>query len=202
MGFRWEVSARIAERRAIAIVRTAQAADAEPIADAVIEAGLDVLEIPLTAPGALAAIERLAARHPRALIGAGTVLDATSARLAVLAGARFLVSPALDRETIATGHRYGAAVLPGAQTPTEVEAALSAGADLIKLFPADEHRPAYVRAICAALPQAPLVPTGGIDAANAAGWLAAGAAAVGVGGAFTRDPAQAGERATELLAAL
>lgn len=202
MSWRWETSARIAQRRLVAIVRADDAAVAEQVGDDVIEAGLDVLEVPLTTPDALGAIERLSRRHPGALIGAGTVLDATSARLAVLAGARFLVSPSLSRDVIETGHRYGAAVLPGVQTPTEVVAALEAGADLIKLFPADEHTPGYIRAIRAALPQAALVPTGGIGAGNAAEWLAAGAVAVGVGGALTREPARAGELAAALLAAV
>jgi 2-dehydro-3-deoxyphosphogluconate aldolase/(4S)-4-hydroxy-2-oxoglutarate aldolase len=202
MTWRWEASARIAERKLVAIVR-AQAADvAETVGDAVIEAGLDVLELPLTTPDALGAIERISRRHPHALIGAGTVLDATSARLAILAGARFLVSPSLDAGVIATGHRYGAAVLPGVQTPTEVVQALEAGADLIKLFPADEHQPGYLKAIRAALPQAPVVPTGGVGADNARAWLDAGAVALGVGGALTREPAQAGARAAELLAAV
>lgn len=202
MSWRWEASARIAQRKVVAIVRAQEAAVAESVGDAVIEAGLDVLEVPLTTPDALGAIERLTRRHPQALIGAGTVLDATSARLAILAGARFLVSPSLHADVLATGHRYGAAVLPGVQTPTEVMQALEAGADLIKLFPADEHTPGYVKAIRAALPQAPIVPTGGVDAANARAWLDAGAVALGVGGTLTRDPAQAGARAAELLAAV
>lgn len=202
MTWRWEACARIAQRRLVAIVRADAAAVAERVGDAVIDAGLDVLEVPLTTPDALGAIERLRRRHPDALIGAGTVLDATSARLAVLAGAGFLVSPSLHADVLATGHRYGVAVLPGVQTPTEVVAALEAGADLVKLFPADEHRPGYVRAIRAALPQAPLVPTGGVDAANARAWLDAGAVALGVGGALTREPALAGARAAELLAAV
>lgn len=200
MSWRWEASAWIARRRIVAIVRSADAALAERVADAVVEAGLDVVEVPLTTPDALGTIERLVRRHPGALVGAGTVLDAASARLAILAGARFLLSPVLSREVIATGHRHGAAVLPGAQTPTEVVAALEAGADLIKLFPADEHAPGWVRTLRAALPQAPLVPTGGIDATNARAWLDAGAVALGVGGALMRDPAQAGARAAELLA--
>lgn len=200
--YRWEATARIAQRRIVAIVRTARAEEAEAIGDAVIGAGIDVLEVALTTPGALGAIERLAARHPDALVGAGTVLDATSARVAVLAGARFLVAPSLDLEVIATGHRYGAPVLPGVQTPTEIAAALSAGADLVKLFPAAQLGPDYLRAVRAALPQAPIVPTGGIDAGNAGDWLAAGAVALGIGGVLTRDAGQAAARARELLAAV
>lgn len=202
MSYRWEASERIARRRLIAIVRHAETAVAEQVGDAVIEAGLDVLEVPLTTPDALGAIERLARRHPGALIGAGTVLDATSARLAILAGARFLVSPSLDGDVLRTGHRYGAAVLPGVQTPTEIVRALEEGADLIKLFPADEHTPGYLKAVRAALPQAPLVPTGGIGADDARAWLDAGAVALGVGGSLTRAPADAGATAAALLAAV
>jgi 2-dehydro-3-deoxyphosphogluconate aldolase/(4S)-4-hydroxy-2-oxoglutarate aldolase len=200
--YRWDITARIVQRRVMAIVRSASAAEAEEVADALLHAGLDVLEVSLTTPGALGAIERLCARHPSALVGAGTVLDAPSARSAVLAGARFLVAPSLSEEVIRIGHRYGAAVAPGCQTPTEIEAALSAGADLVKLFPAGQLGPGYVRAVRAALPQAPIMATGGVGADNAAEWLQAGAVALGVGGSLTRDAASAPQRAAELLAAI
>jgi 2-dehydro-3-deoxyphosphogluconate aldolase/(4S)-4-hydroxy-2-oxoglutarate aldolase len=199
---RWETCAQIADRKLIAIVRTADRASAETVAEAVIAGGIDVLEVSLTVPGALDAIETLARRHPAAAIGAGTVLDATSARLATLAGARFLVAPTVAPEVIATAHRYGAAMLAGAVTPTEIDTALAAGSDFVKLFPADAHEPGYARAIAAAMPQTPLVPTGGIDVANARAWLDAGAVALGVGGSLVRDPARAGEVAAELLAAV
>jgi 2-dehydro-3-deoxyphosphogluconate aldolase / (4S)-4-hydroxy-2-oxoglutarate aldolase len=181
---------RIVRGRLIAIVRSATAAEAEALGETLLEQGLDVLEIALTTPGALRAIEHLAARHPNALIGAGTVLDAASARLALLAGARFLVSPSLVPDVITTGHRYGAPTACGAQSPTEIVSALSVGADLVKLFPAAQVGPDYLRAVRAALPQAPIVPTGGIDAKNARAWLDAGAVALGVGHGLTSDPAQ------------
>ncbi|MCW3003609.1 MAG: 2-dehydro-3-deoxyphosphogluconate aldolase/4-hydroxy-2-oxoglutarate aldolase [Conexibacter sp.] len=200
--YRWEITRRIVARRVMAIVRSDSAAEAEEISDALLLAGLDVLEVSLTTPGALGAIERLAARHPGALIGAGTVLDAPTARSAVLAGARFLVAPSFCEEVLRTGHRYGAVVAPGCQTPTEIEAAVSAGADLVKLFPAGQFGPGYVSAVRAALPQAPIMATGGVGAANAREWLDAGAVALGVGGALTRDAASAGARAAELLAAI
>jgi 2-dehydro-3-deoxyphosphogluconate aldolase/(4S)-4-hydroxy-2-oxoglutarate aldolase len=167
-----------------------------------VDAGLDVIELPLTMPGALRAIETLAARRPGALVGAGTVLDEASARAAILAGARFLVSPGLDRGVVATAHRYGAAALPGVQTPTEMADALAMGADLLKVFPAGQLGPGFVKAVAAPLPQAPLVPTGGVSAGNAGEWLDAGAVALGVGGALTASTDVAADRAAELLDAV
>jgi 2-dehydro-3-deoxyphosphogluconate aldolase / (4S)-4-hydroxy-2-oxoglutarate aldolase len=202
MRYRWQIAARIAETGIVAIVRSASARDAEEISRTLAGAGIDALEVSLTTPGALGAIERLANDLPEALIGAGTVLDGPTARAAILAGARFLVAPSLQAEVIEMGHRYGVAVAPGCQTPTEIERALSAGADLVKLFPADQLGPDYLRAVLAALPQAPVIPTGGIDASNAAEWLDAGAVGLGVGGALTRDAAAAPARAAELLDAV
>jgi len=189
------IAARIAERRVVAILRCDEPAR---VGAEVIEGGVDVVEVPLNVPGALAAIYSLVDAFPGALVGAGTVMDAAGARAALDAGARFLLSPVLRVEVVAAAHGAGAAAIPGAFTPTEIDACMLAGADLVKLFPADRLQPADLCTLLAALPAARLMPTGGIDAANAADWLAAGAAAVGVGGALTRDPA----RAPELLAAL
>jgi 2-dehydro-3-deoxyphosphogluconate aldolase / (4S)-4-hydroxy-2-oxoglutarate aldolase len=202
MRYRWQIAERIAETGIVAIVRSASARDAEEISRTLVGAGIDALEVSLTTPGALGAIEKLANDLPEALIGAGTVLDGPTARAAILAGARFLVAPSLQAEVIEMGHRYGVAVAPGCQTPTEIERALSAGADLVKLFPADQLGPDYLRAVLAALPQAPVIPTGGIDASNAAEWLDAGAVGLGVGGALTREAAAAPARAAELLDAV
>ncbi|MBS1870452.1 MAG: bifunctional 4-hydroxy-2-oxoglutarate aldolase/2-dehydro-3-deoxy-phosphogluconate aldolase [Actinobacteria bacterium] len=188
------VAARIAERRVVAILRCA---DPVAVGTAVIEGGVDVVEVPLNVPGALDAISSLSAM-PGALVGAGTVMSAADARAALDAGARFLLSPVLRPEVVEAAHAAGAAAVPGAFTPTEVDACTRAGADLVKLFPADRLTPADLRTLLAALPDARLLPSGGISAANAAAWLAAGAVAVGVGGALTREP----ERAPELLAAL
>lgn len=187
------VAARIAERRMVAILRCE-----EPVrvGTAVIEGGVDVVEVPLNVPGALSAISSLSA-IPGALVGAGTVMSAADARAALDAGARFLLSPVLRPEVVEAAHARGAAAIPGAFTPTEIDACMRAGADLVKLFPADRLTPADLRVLLAALPDARLLPTGGITTANAAEWLDAGAVAVGVGGALTREP----ERAGELLAA-
>jgi len=189
------VAERICARRVVGILRCG-----EPVrvGTAVIEGGVEVVEVPLGVPGALDAVRSLVARFPSALVGAGTVMTAADARAALDAGARFLLSPVLRPEVVEAAHAAGAAAIPGAFTPTEIDACMRAGADLVKLFPADRLAPADLRVLLAALPDAKLLPTGGISAANAAEWLAAGAVAVGVGGALTREP----ERAPELLAAL
>ncbi|WP_327089172.1 bifunctional 4-hydroxy-2-oxoglutarate aldolase/2-dehydro-3-deoxy-phosphogluconate aldolase [Nonomuraea sp. NBC_01738] len=183
--YRWQVMNRVAERRIVGIVRAAGPDEAVAATLGAVDAGLDVVEVSLTTPGALEAIERAAKARPEAVIGAGTVLDEPSARLAVLAGARFLVSPSLHRAVLETGHRYGLAVLPGVGTATEIVTALEAGADAVKLFPARASSPAVLRDLLQALPQAPVVPTGGVSADTAPEWIAAGAVACGVGGAIT-----------------
>jgi 2-dehydro-3-deoxyphosphogluconate aldolase/(4S)-4-hydroxy-2-oxoglutarate aldolase len=192
---RSDVVGRIVARRVVAILRCAEP---ERVGTAVIERGVDVVEVPLGVPGALAAISSLSTSHPSALVGAGTVMSASDASAALDAGARFLLSPVLRPEVVEAAHAAGAAAVPGAFTPTEIDACMRAGADLVKLFPADRLTPADLRVLSAALPGAKLLPTGGISAANAAAWLDAGAVAVGVGGALTREP----ERAGELLAAV
>lgn len=188
------VAERICARRVVAILRCS---DPVTVGTAVIEGGVDVVEVPLNVPGALGAISSLSAL-PGALVGAGTVMTAADASAALDAGARFLLSPVLRAEVVEIAHAAGAAAIPGAFTPTEIDACMRAGADLVKLFPADRLTPADLRVLLTALPDARLLPTGGITAANAAEWLAAGAVAVGVGGALTREP----ERAGELLAAI
>ena len=192
---REDVVARIAERRVVAILRCAEPAR---VGAEVIEGGVDVVELPLGVPGALTAISSLSSSFPSALVGAGTVTTAADAAAALDAGARFLLSPVLRPEVVAAAHARDAAAVPGAFTPTEIDACMRAGADLVKLFPADRLAPADLRVLLAALPDARLLPTGGISTANAADWLAAGAVAVGVGGALTREP----ERAPELLATI
>jgi 2-dehydro-3-deoxyphosphogluconate aldolase/(4S)-4-hydroxy-2-oxoglutarate aldolase len=185
---RWEVMRAIATGRVVGIVRADDRVSAVRTARQLFAAGIAVVEVSLTTPGALDAIAELADGVPAGgVLGAGTVLDAPAARAALTAGARLLVSPTLDIEVLRTGLRSGAAVLPGCATPTEMLTALAAGADAVKLFPASTWRPADLAAVRQALPQLPVVPTGGITADNAGEWLAAGAVAVGVGGALTRD---------------
>jgi 2-dehydro-3-deoxyphosphogluconate aldolase/(4S)-4-hydroxy-2-oxoglutarate aldolase len=136
----------------------------------------------MTVPGAIRVMRRLAEERPDILIGAGTVLDPETARMCILEGAQFIVSPALNTKTIEMCHRYGVAVLPGALTPTEIVTAWEAGADVVKVFPASALGGAkYLKSVKAPLPQVELIPTGGVSLATAAEFLEAGAFALGVG---------------------
>ncbi|MFF0311238.1 bifunctional 4-hydroxy-2-oxoglutarate aldolase/2-dehydro-3-deoxy-phosphogluconate aldolase [Streptosporangium sp. NPDC004379] len=202
--YRWEITRRAVAQRVFGIVRSAGAAEATDVARGMLDAGLRTLEVALTTPDALRAIrETVAQAPPDALVGAGTVLDEAAARAAVEAGARFLVSPSLHPEVIRTGHRYGVPVIPGAASPTEIVRALELGADAVKLFPASAFGPGWLRDVRAALPQAPLVPTGGVTADTAPEWIAAGAVACGMGSALTAGgPGETRERVRNLLAAL
>ncbi|HET6709830.1 bifunctional 4-hydroxy-2-oxoglutarate aldolase/2-dehydro-3-deoxy-phosphogluconate aldolase [Amycolatopsis sp.] len=189
MNYRWEIMIDAVRQGVVGIVRTRDAESAVAAARAVLEAGLRSVELPLTNPGALDAIAELTAAYPDATIGAGTVLDETSAVLAIRAGARFLVSPSVDRAVIRTAHRYGAMAFPGAGSVTEIVRALEEGADAVKVFPASALGPSWVSDVRAALPQAPLIPTGGIGPEDVPGWLSAGAVACGIGSALTRGTA-------------
>lgn len=201
--YRFEIMTTIARRGVVAIVRSGSGEEAASLARLVLDAGLDVVEIALTTPDGLEAIRSLTQQVPDALVGAGTVLDGVTARLAVDAGARFLVSPSVHPEVIEVGHRYGAAVLPGAQTPTELERAVSLGADAVKIFPASDLGIGWLRAVRPVYPDAPVVPTGGIGPEVVADWLAAGAVAVGIGSGLTKDgQSHVGERVSAVLEAV
>ncbi len=200
---RWSTCAAIADARCIGILRAGSAAAAAAAGRALVQGGVTVIEVAFTTPGAPDAIAELRAACPGALVGAGTVLDAAAAFAAVQAGARFLVSPLVSEEVLRAGHRHGVAVIPGAATPTEINAAMELGADAVKLFPAGPLGIGYLRAIAAAMPQVPFVPTGGIGVQDAPQWLGAGAIAVGIGGDLTRgDPAAVTGRARLLARAL
>jgi 2-dehydro-3-deoxyphosphogluconate aldolase/(4S)-4-hydroxy-2-oxoglutarate aldolase len=175
---------RIVEIGILPVVRAASGAEAIAVADAIGDGGIGALEITMTVPGAVDVIAEAVARYgDRFLIGAGTVLDADQAKACVEAGARFIVSPIVDEETIAWCRRAEVAVLPGALTPTEVVRAWRAGADFVKVFPCSAVGGAsYVKALKAPLPQIPLVPTGGVTIDTVGAFFAAGASAVGVGG--------------------
>lgn len=201
--YRWEIVQAVTAQRVFGIVRSAGADEAVAAAQAVLDAGLQAVEVALTTPRALAAVERLTEQRPDALIGAGTVLDDAAAGAAVRAGARFLVSPNLNPEVIRAGHRYGVPVFPGVTTPSEIVRALEEGADAVKIFPASAVSPSWLRDVRAALPQTPAIPTGGVSIDNAPEWIAAGAVACGMGSALTSGGARAaGERVTTLLAKL
>src|SRR5664279_1180832 len=171
--------------RAIGLVPVLRAESEEQaltLASAIAAGGVTVLEVTMTVPGAIRVMRRLAEERPDILIGAGTVLDPETARMCILEGAQFVVSPALNVKTIELCHRYGVAVLPGALTPTEIVTAWEAGADVVKVFPASSLGGAkYLKSIKAPLPQVELIPTGGVSQATAAEFLEAGAFALGVG---------------------
>jgi len=174
---------RITDGGVIAILRGVNTADAVAVADAVVDAGVTALEITADTPNSMSSIEAISDRVDDALVGAGTVLDAETARAAQLAGAEFLVTPTVNRNVIRTANRYGTPIAVGAYTPTEALEAYQAGADAVKVFPAKTGGPDHVAAIGGPLPQIP-VPTGGVSAENAGAYVRAGAVAVGVGGSI------------------
>jgi 2-dehydro-3-deoxyphosphogluconate aldolase / (4S)-4-hydroxy-2-oxoglutarate aldolase len=178
-----QVIKQIKETGVIPVVRAKTADEAMRVIDAIREGGISVLEITMTVPGALKVIEEVASRYGKdALVGAGTVLDPETARACVSAGAQFVVSPALNPETIASCRKLGVVIMPGALTPTEVVQAWNAGADFVKVFPAGAVGGAsYLKALKAPLPHVELVPTGGVTLRTAADFIRAGAAALGVG---------------------
>ncbi len=165
------------------------------LAEAIAEGGVTVLEITMTVPGAMEVMRRLAEDRPDILIGAGTVLDPETARMCILEGAQFVVSPALNIATIEMCHRYSIAVLPGALTPTEIVTAWQAGADVVKVFPCSALGGAsYLKSVKAPLPQVELIPTGGVSLATAEEFLKAGAFALGVGAELVDHKAMAAGR--------
>lgn len=197
----WHATRIIVESRVVAVIRTDTSAAAVTAGRALLSGGLRAIEVALTTPDGLDAITDLArGAPPGTAVGAGTVLDAATAAAAARAGAAFVVSPGLDPATVAAAHRYGMAALPGAASATEVVRALEAGSDLVKLFPASALGMDTVRALGTALPQAPLVPTGGIEIADVPAWLEAGAVAVGLGGRLVADdPHETERRARQLV---
>jgi 2-dehydro-3-deoxyphosphogluconate aldolase / (4S)-4-hydroxy-2-oxoglutarate aldolase len=178
-----QIVQRITGSGLVVVVRAESAEQAIRIAEACREGGAAAIEITFTVPGALGVIERLANRFAggEILVGAGTVLDAQTARAALLAGARYVVSPHFDPAIVALCHRYRAPVMPGTMSVTEIVRALESGADLIKVFPGDVLGPAFLRAVRGPLPHAPLSPSGGVTLENVADWIDAGAVALSVG---------------------
>ncbi len=184
----------------VPVLRASSASEAIAIADAILAGGVTVLEVTMTVPGAIQVIEQLADHHgEKLLIGAGTVLDAETARSCILAGAQFVVSPALDLRTIELCRRYSVPIMPGALTPTEIVTAWQAGADVVKVFPCSALGGAkYLKALQGPLPQIQLIPTGGVSLSTAEEFLAAGAFALGVGGDLV-DAKAAAEGRTQVI---
>lgn len=193
-----EVQQRILETGIVPVVRAASPEQAILAAEAVACGGIPIVEITMTVPGAIQVIEELVRTlGSQVLIGAGTVLEAETAERCVEAGAEFLVSPGFDRETVEFARRNGKLMMAGALTPTEVITAYKAGSDFVKIFPCGNvGGPGYIKALKAALPQIPMIPTGGVNLATAPEFLRAGASALGVGGELvSRALLEAGNRA-------
>ena len=177
-----EIVEKLREIGLVPVLRAESEEQALGIASAIADGGVTVLEITMSVTGAIRVMARLTKERPDILIGAGTVLDAETARMCMLEGAQFVVSPALNLKTIEICHRYSIPVLPGALTPTEVVTAWQAGADVIKVFPASALGGAkYLKSLKAPLPQVEMIPTGGVSLATAKEFLEAGSFALGVG---------------------
>ncbi len=171
----------IKETGVAAVIRGATTDNIIAIAEALKAGGVKVLEITVETPGACAAIEKASIELDDVLVGAGTVLDAETARTAIMSGAKFIFSPTTNSKTIEMAKRYGVVSIPGALTPTEILTAYENGADLIKVFPANVFGPSYIKDIHGPLPQVPLITTGGISVNNVEEYIKAGAVGVGVG---------------------
>jgi len=179
-----QVKQRILEVKIVPVVLASSPEQALGAADAVRAGGIPIVEVTMTVPGAIEVIAGLSRlMGSDVLIGAGTVLDAATAQKCLDAGAQFLVSPGFDAETVALARRLNVLIMPGSLTPTEVITAWKAGADFVKIFPCGNvGGPAYIKSLKAALPQIPMIPTGGVNLETAAAFLRAGASALGIGG--------------------
>jgi 2-dehydro-3-deoxyphosphogluconate aldolase / (4S)-4-hydroxy-2-oxoglutarate aldolase len=182
-----QIISRLLSPGLIAVIRTSRSEDVMPVCEALLEGGIHALEITLTVPNALDAIRVAAAKFgPAAVIGAGTVLTAQNCDNAIDAGAQFIVSPIMRPEIARAAHAADRPVMLGAYTPTEAQAASEAGADFIKIFPADRLGPAYIKALLGPLPHLRIVPTGGVDLGTASEFLRAGCVALGVGSSLLK----------------
>ncbi len=183
---------RMIDSGVVAVLRAPDGEVLIDVAEALLAGGVVAIEVTFTVPGAHRVIERVADRlGDKILLGAGTVLDPETARVALLAGAEFVVSPTVNLDVIRLCQRYDKAVMPGALTPTEVLTAWEAGADIVKVFPSDLTGAKYLKALHGPLPQVRLMPTGGVNLDTAADFLRAGACALGIGGSLVESKAVA-----------
>ena len=182
---RADIVARIERERIVAVIRLDDPQKLRAVVDALAAGGVRVFEVTMTVPRAIELIRQLATElGDDVLLGAGTVIDAGTARLAVDAGAMFVVSPVFRRDVLDACHNSGVPAMPGCFTPTEILDAWDAGADIVKVFPSTSLGPTFIKDVRAPLPQVKLMPTGGVTIDNAADWLRAGAVAVGIGSAL------------------
>jgi 2-dehydro-3-deoxyphosphogluconate aldolase/(4S)-4-hydroxy-2-oxoglutarate aldolase len=189
------------DTKVVAVIRVDNADELVDTAIALNKGGVKALEITVTSPGAIDAIKEAGKRlGSEAIVGVGSVLDPETARMAILAGAQFVVGPAFSRELIEMCQRYSVVCIPGAYTPTEIVQAWQAGADFVKIFPASSLGPSFIKDIKGPLPQVRVTPTGGINLENAAEFIKAGASFVGVGGALVTKKLIAEKKWDELTA--
>ena len=172
----------------VAVVRATSADEAKKISEACMQGGVPAIELTFTVPGAHKVIEELASyyKNDDIILGAGTVLDPETARVAILSGAQYVVSPYYDEATIKLCNRYAVPCMPGCMTIHDVVKSLELGCDIIKLFPGDAFGPGMVKAIKGPIPQANIMPTGGVDVNNVGEWIKAGVVAVGAGSSLTK----------------
>ena len=202
-----KVLTKLTDAGLVAVVRANNAEEAIRISDACLEGGCPSIELTFTVPGAHKVIEELANRYSggEMLLGAGTVLDSETARIAILSGANYIVSPGFNLETAKLCNRYRMPYMAGCMTITEVLTAMEAGVDIVKIFPADLFGPKIIKDIKGLLPHAKMMPTGGVEVSNVHEWIKAGAVAVGAGssltaGAKTGDYAKITATAKEFIA--
>jgi 2-dehydro-3-deoxyphosphogluconate aldolase/(4S)-4-hydroxy-2-oxoglutarate aldolase len=188
------------EEGVVAVLRGDTPDEVVEMAEQAIAGGIKVIEVTMTVPFALRAIEKLASTYSStsqdpskfAIIGVGTVLDPETARAAILSGSEFVVGPALNPATVTLCNRYRVPVMPGVMTIQEIQHALELGVDIVKLFPGNLYSPSMIKAIKGPLPQANIMPTGGVSLSNLGEWIRAGAVAVGIGSDLTADAIKTG----------
>lgn len=186
---------QIVDSGIVLIVRLETKEESIKVAEAAIAGGIKVLEIPMAVPDALSVVKYLSDKYAKdgIIVGTGTVLDAETARAAILNGSKLLVSPNLNPEMIKMANRYQIVTLSGAFTPTEIQNTLEAGADIVKIFPAEFVNPAYIKSVLAPLDHAPVSPTGGVTPQNVGDWFKAGAVCVGVASYITKAAKKDGD---------
>jgi 2-dehydro-3-deoxyphosphogluconate aldolase/(4S)-4-hydroxy-2-oxoglutarate aldolase len=181
---------RVLDRCIVAVIRAESPDSLVDVAEALVAGGVEVMEVTFTVPRATQVLERVTEKlGSRVLMGAGTVLDSETARAAILSGAEFIVSPAVNLAVIELCRRYSKLVMPGALTPTEVLTAWQAGADIVKIFPSELTGPKYIKALRAPLPQVRMMPTGGVNLDTAVDFLKAGSCALGIGSSLVEPKA-------------